>query len=60
MQSEQSHKPRLGLVLSGGGARGFTHARALHALNHLGIYPDFIVGVSMKATVGATYAVNAN
>lgn len=58
MQAEQRHKPRLGLVLSGGGARGFAHAGALRALNHLGIYPDIIVGVSMGATVGGTYALN--
>jgi NTE family protein len=57
---QHSHKPRLGLVLSGGGARGFAHVGALRALNHLGIYPDFIVGVSMGAVVGATYALNDN
>jgi NTE family protein len=58
MRSERLKKPRLGVVLSGGGARGFAHVGALRALNHLGIYPDFIVGVSMGAVVGATYALN--
>ncbi len=55
---KEAAKPRLGLVLSGGGARGFAHAGALRALNHLGVYPDVIVGVSMGAAVGATYALN--
>jgi len=51
-------KRRLGLVLSGGGARGLAHAGALRALNHLGYFPDVIVGVSMGAVVAATYALN--
>lgn len=50
--------PRVGIVLSGGGARGFAHVGALRALDHLGIRPDVIVGVSMGAIVGATYALN--
>ncbi len=58
MLHDPARKARLGLVLSGGGARGFAHVGALRALNHLGIYPDFIVGVSMGAAVGATYALN--
>ncbi len=58
MQEKTLRKPRLGLVLSGGGARGYAHVGVLKALNHLGIYPDVIVGVSMGAVVGATYALN--
>jgi NTE family protein len=49
-----------GLVLGGGGARGLAHVGALRALNHLGYYPDVIVGVSMGAVVAATYALNDN
>jgi NTE family protein len=56
----RSRKPKLGLVLSGGGARGFAHVGVLRALNHLGYFPDIIVGVSMGAAVGATYALNDN
>ncbi len=58
VRDKEGGKPRIGLVLSGGGARGFAHVGALRALNHLGIYPDVIVGVSMGAAVGATYALN--
>ncbi len=58
VRDKETAKPRIGLVLSGGGARGFAHVGALRALNHLGIYPHVIVGVSMGAAVGATYALN--
>lgn len=46
------------LVLSGGGARGLSHAGVLRALKVRGFVPSAIVGVSMGAVVGATYALN--
>lgn len=46
------------LVLCGGGARGAAHAGVLRALEHDGLRPSAIVGVSMGAIVGATYALN--
>jgi NTE family protein len=49
-------KYKTGLILSGGGARGFAHAGMLKALNESGIYPDVISGVSAGAIVGALYA----
>lgn len=52
-----SKKPyRIGLVLSGGGARGFAHAGALKALEEVGIKPDIIAGVSAGSVVTAMYA----
>ncbi len=45
-----------GLILSGGGARGFAHAGILKALNEYDIYPDVVAGVSAGAIVGALYA----
>ena len=45
-----------GIVLSGGGARGFAHIGALKALNESGIYPQAISAVSAGAIVGAFYA----
>jgi len=45
-----------GLILSGGGARGFAHAGILKALHESGIRPDVISGVSAGAIVGALYA----
>ena len=47
---------RLGIVLSGGGARGFAHIGVLKALNEAGIYPDIFSGVSAGSIVGAFYA----
>lgn len=50
-----SHRP-FTLVLAGGGARGYAHVGVLRALEHMGVTPSGIVGVSMGAVVGATYA----
>jgi NTE family protein len=49
-------KYKTGLVLSGGGARGFAHLGVLKALNDAGIYPDIIAGTSAGALVGVMYA----
>ncbi len=50
-----THRP-FTLVFGGGGARGFAHAGVLHALEKLDYRPHAIVGVSMGAVIGATYA----
>jgi len=47
-------KYNVGLVLSGGGARGFAHIGAIKALNEAGIFPDIISGVSAGA-IAATF-----
>ena len=49
-------KPKVALVLSGGGAKGLAHIPALQALDSLGIVPDLIVGNSMGSIVGGLYA----
>jgi predicted acylesterase/phospholipase RssA len=49
-------KPTIGLVLSGGGARGLAHIGVLQTLEKAGIVPDYIVGTSMGAIVGGLYA----
>ncbi|MFQ5689987.1 MAG: patatin-like phospholipase family protein [Gemmatimonadota bacterium] len=46
------------LVLAGGGARGFAHVGVLRALEAYGLRPSALVGVSMGAVVGASYALN--
>ncbi len=52
-----SRKPyKIGLVLSGGGARGFAHAGALKALEEMGIKPDIMAGVSAGSVVTVMYA----
>ena len=49
-------KYRTGLVLSGGGTRGFAHLGVLKALNESGIFPDVISGSSAGALIGVLYA----
>ena len=49
-------KYRLGIALSGGGARGIAHIGVLQALEEHGIYPEVIAGTSAGAIVGALYA----
>jgi NTE family protein len=49
-------RPRIGLVLSGGGARGAAHIGVLRVLEELHVPVDIIVGTSMGAIVGASYA----
>ncbi len=48
--------PRLGLALSGGGARGLAHIGVLQVLEEAGIEVDVIAGTSMGALVGGMYA----
>ncbi len=45
-----------GVVLSGGGTRGFAHAGVLKALDELGVQIDFIGGTSMGSVIGGGYA----
>lgn len=49
-------RPKLALVLSGGGARGAAHIGVLRVLEELRIRPDLIVGTSMGSIVGGLYA----
>lgn len=49
-------RPKLGLVLSGGGAMGMAHVGAIQTLEKLGIRPDLVVGTSMGSIVGGLYA----
>ena len=51
-----SVRPTLGLVLSGGGARGIAHVGVIDALRSHGLEPDFIAGSSSGAIVGALAA----
>jgi len=49
-------RPKVALVLSGGGARGFAHIGVLRALRDLRVPVDLVVGVSMGAVVGGAWA----
>lgn len=48
---------KIGLALSGGGAKGLAHVGVLRVLEKYNIRPDFITGTSMGAIVGALYSV---
>ena len=50
------NRPRIGVALSGGGARGCAHVGVLKVLEELRIPVDFIAGTSMGAVVGGLYA----
>jgi NTE family protein len=49
-------RPRVGLVLSGGGARGLAHVGVLKVLEEMRVPVDAIAGTSMGAIVGGLYA----
>jgi NTE family protein len=53
-------RPRVGLVLSGGGAKGFAHIGMLKLLDSLQIPVDYIAGTSMGGIIGALYAIGYN
>ena len=49
-------RPRIGLALGSGSARGWAHIGVLRALLEAGIKPDVVCGASVGAIVGAAYA----
>ncbi|MBY9065478.1 patatin-like phospholipase family protein [Hyphomonas sp. WL0036] len=53
---EPAQKPKIALVLSGGGALGLSHVGAIQELEAMGIRPDIVVGTSMGAVIGGLYA----
>lgn len=52
----EKKRPKIGLVLSGGGAKGFAHIGVLKVLEKAGVKIDYITGTSMGAVVGGLYA----
>ncbi|TYB76011.1 patatin [Bizionia saleffrena] len=55
-QNDGNKEPKVGLVLSGGGAKGLAHIGALKVIDSLGIRVDYVAGTSMGAIVGSLYA----
>jgi len=53
---EEVDRPRIGLVLSGGGARGAPHVGVIRVLEELNIPVDYIAGTSMGSIIGGLYA----
>ena len=56
-EENKTEKPKIALVLSGGGAKGLAHIGVLKVLEEAGIRPDIITGTSMGSIMGSLYAV---
>jgi len=54
-EPNQHMRPKIGLALGGGVARGWTHIGALRALTRAGFVPDIVCGTSIGAVVGGFY-----
>ena len=54
--TSQAQRPKIGLVLGGGGAKGGAEVGVLKVLEEAGIRPDYIAGTSIGAVVGGLYA----
>jgi len=54
--SAASQRPRIGLALGSGSARGWSHIGVIRALEQAGYAPDIVCGTSIGALVGAVYA----
>lgn len=52
-----NQRPKVGLALSGGGAKGMAHLGVLKVMEEAGLRPDLITGVSMGSIVGGLYAI---
>ncbi|NNV54685.1 patatin-like phospholipase family protein [Limnovirga soli] len=49
-------RPKIGLTLSGGGAKGLAHIGILKAIDSAGLQVDYVTGTSMGSIIGALYA----
>ncbi|WP_428231008.1 patatin-like phospholipase family protein [Flavobacterium sp.] len=59
-KQDEARRPKIGLVLSGGGAKGFAHIGVLKVLEEAGIKIDYIGGTSMGSIIGGLYASGYN
>jgi len=57
LAQQNTVRPKVGLTLSGGGAKGLAHIGILKAIDSAGLKIDYITGTSMGAIIGAMYAV---
>jgi len=53
---DNRERPRVGLVLSGGGAHGIAHLGVIKVMEEAGLRPDLITGVSMGSIIGGLYS----
>ncbi len=60
LAAAEQERPKIGLALSGGGARGLAHIGVLQALHDKRIPIDYIAGTSMGSIIGGLYATGMN
>lgn len=58
--NDTTHCPKVGLVLSGGGAKGAAHIGVLKYMEEIGIPVSFVTGTSMGSIIGGIYALGYN
>jgi NTE family protein len=56
MTEQSTHRPKIGLALGSGSARGLAHIGVTRALKDAGIHVDYVAGTSIGAAIGAVYA----
>lgn len=57
VQSQTGPRPKIGVTLSGGGAKGLAHIGILKAIDSAGLKVDYITGTSMGSIIGSLYAI---
>ncbi|MFT4023372.1 MAG: patatin-like phospholipase family protein [Flavihumibacter sp.] len=57
VSAQAGQRPKIGLTLSGGGAKGLAHIGILQALDPAGLQVDYVTGTSMGAIMGSLYAI---
>lgn len=55
--AQPNQRPKIGLALSGGGAKGLAHIGVLKAIDSAGLHIDYVTGTSMGAIIGSLYAI---
>lgn len=59
-QEDKSNRPRVAVVLSGGGAKGMAHIGVLKVIERAGIPVDIVTGTSMGSIIGGLYSIGWN
>lgn len=57
LRSQQPSRPKIGIALSGGGAKGLAHIGILKAIDSAGLKVDYITGTSMGSVIAGLYAI---
>ncbi len=60
LRASAQNRPKIGLVLSGGGAKGLAHIGVIKVLEELNIPVDYVTGTSMGSIIGGLYATGYN